>query len=386
VTVSTGARVASAEDVAALAALLATPRAVIVAGPTADADRVGESVLRLASRAGCPVLADPLSGARYRASCGSHRVAAYDLFVGDPEIASRLAPTAIVRVGASPTSAALQRFLHHHDGAPHVVVDGEGRWKDHGAVATSYVCADAATTLRAAAERAEPTATTEWRDAWRRAEEAALGALAELGALAGGSDEGAVLATVAGTLPSGATLFVSSSMPVRDLDAFAHPREEPLRVLGNRGASGIDGIVSTAFGVASQGGGPTVCVLGDVAFFHDQNGLLWSREPDAPVVFVLIDNDGGGIFHRLPIARHEPHFTKYFATPHGLDLRHAADLHGIGVRDAAPDELPSALGEALTAARTALVRVRTDRAANDARQRSAREAVVRVVRAALATR
>jgi 2-succinyl-5-enolpyruvyl-6-hydroxy-3-cyclohexene-1-carboxylate synthase len=222
---------------------------------------------------------------------------------------------------------------------------------------------------------------TGWPDLWRRAEAAARSALA----LSAGDEphEGSVLAAVAGAVPAGGTLFVSSSMPVRDLDGFAPPRAETVRAFSNRGASGIDGIVSTAFGVASTVDGPVVCVLGDVAFFHDQNGLLWAREQDARVVFVLIDNDGGGIFHMLPVREHEPHFTPYFATPHGMDLKHAAALHGIAFEDVAVTDLGEALTRALEAGETRILRVRTERSANQGRHAAVAAAVVAKVRSAL---
>ena len=193
------------------------------------------------------------------------------------------------------------------------------------------------------------------------------------------------MAAVVAGVTDGTTLFVSNSMPVRDLDAYGGGGK-PLHVYGNRGASGIDGIVSTAFGIASQRRTPTVCVLGDIAFFHDQNGLLWSREDDSAVVFVLVDNDGGGIFHMLPIAEHEPHFSEYFATPHGLDLRHTADLHGVDFHEASVAELGDAVTEALSQGRTAVLRVRTDRSANRTRHLEVQEAVARSAREALAGR
>ena len=192
-----------------------------------------------------------------------------------------------------------------------------------------------------------------------------------------------MLATVSAAVPEGANLFVSSSMPIRDLDAFGVPRDETVRVFGNRGASGIDGIASTAFGVAAATGRPTVCVIGDVALFHDLNGLLWSREPDAPVVFVLIDNDGGGIFHTLPIAEHESAFTKYFATPHGLDFRHVAEMHDIAFSDREIDGLGTALTGALESGRTCILRIRTDRKTNARRHGEVSDAVTEAVRKAL---
>jgi 2-succinyl-5-enolpyruvyl-6-hydroxy-3-cyclohexene-1-carboxylate synthase len=168
------------------------------------------------------------------------------------------------------------------------------------------------------------------------------------------------------------------------LDALTLPREEGLEVLANRGASGIDGIVSTAFGIASQRTGATVCVIGDVAFFHDQNGLLWSREADAAVVFVLVDNDGGGLFQSLPIAAHEPHFTRFFVTPHGLDFRHAADLHGLSVTDVPILELGDALDEAVRKGKTTIVRVRSERVASHAKREQLVKGVSEKVREALA--
>lgn len=381
VEIATAWRRAADEELEALVDTLDSPRGVIVAGPTSEPERSGCAVLDLAGSTGFPVLADPLSGARYGPAGGAHRVAAYDLFLADPEVASRLEPSLIVRVGASPTSASLQRWLQRHDGVTHVVVDDGRRWKDHGATATRYVRADAASTLTELSRRSRSASADEWCEAWRAAESSALSVLA---ADDGESHEGDVFPAILTALPSGAGLFVSSSMPVRDLDTFGHPREERLDVWGNRGASGIDGIVSTAFGIASQCASPTVCVIGDVAFFHDQNGLLWSRERDAPVVFVLVDNDGGGIFHMLPIAEHEPHFTEYFATPHGLDLSRAAELHGIVVRETTLSDLERAVREAVSTGTTALVRVRTDRKRSQARREEIRESVGRSVQQALA--
>jgi len=281
----------------------------------------------------------------------------------------------VLRLGASPTSAALQRWLFHHNGVDHVVVDDGGRWKDHGATATRYVVTDTGDFLHRAAglwadpsdpahalERAEPG----WADRWHRAETAAREALEGHECL-----EGAIAGHVIATLPAGASLFVSSSMPIRDVDAFGHPREGALSVVANRGASGIDGVVSSAFGVASQRDGPTVCLIGDLAFFHDRNGLLWSREADAVVVFVLVDNDGGGIFHMLPIAEHEPEFTRLFATPHGVEPGPVARGHGIPCEQVEVDGLAAALERAVEVGETAIIRVCTDRAAN----RRGREAV-----------
>ena len=380
VQIDSGLRQVSPETLDALLGALDTPRGVIVAGPSSDPVRSGRAALLLAAATGFPLLADPLSGARFAPSLGAHVVAGYDLLLRAPEACAALEPSLVLRVGASPTSTALLGWLLHNADARHIVIDGGGRWKDHGATATEYVQADAAHTLAALAERAGPSASEDWRELWQSAESAVRAALQ---AAQGEPHEGDVLATVSAAVPEGASLFVSSSMPVRDLDAFGLPRDEMVRVFANRGASGIDGIVSTAFGVAAATSGPTVCVIGDVAFFHDQNGLLWSREPDARVVFVLIDNDGGGIFHMLPIAEYEPAFTKYFATPHGLDFRHVAEMHDIVFSDSEIGGLDSALGVALESGRTSIVRVRTNRDTNTRRHSEVSDAVTAAVQKAL---
>lgn len=373
------------DEVDALVGSLDTRRGVIIAGPSEGAGTLGPAVMRLASVTGFPLLADPLSGARYGASDGGHAVAAYDLFLRDEEVRATLEPTVIIRVGASPTSAALQRWIFQHNGVENVVVDAGGRWKDHGATATRYIAADPVDTLRRAAARwteaagdGPERADLAWSELWHRADEAARGALD-----GHACPEGAVAEAVVASLPAGGRLFVSSSMPVRDIDAFAHPREGRVEVFANRGASGIDGVISTSFGVASHADGPTVCLIGDLAFFHDRNGLLWSREADAPVIFVLVDNDGGGIFHMLPVAEHEPDFTRYFATPHGIEPGPVADAHGIACSDVELVDLRTSLADALSAGETAILRVRTDRAENRRARAEVEEAVPRSVRAAL---
>ena len=160
-------------------------------------------------------------------------------------------------------------------------------------------------------------------------------------------------------------------MPVRDVDAYGPPGARDLQVLGNRGASGIDGIVSSVLGCAGGGAGPVAGLIGDIAFYHDMNGLLASRDRELNVVFVLVDNDGGGIFHMLPIREFEPVFTPYFATPHGLDFRHAARLYGLPFADVAtPAELEEAVAAAVGRAGTEVIRVRTDREPEPAEPRT----------------
>jgi 2-succinyl-5-enolpyruvyl-6-hydroxy-3-cyclohexene-1-carboxylate synthase len=154
-------------------------------------------------------------------------------------------------------------------------------------------------------------------------------------------------------------------MPVRDVETFFPVRDDPPRVLSNRGANGIDGTVSTAFGVAAAARGPVVLLTGDVALAHDIGGLLAARRLGLSVTIVLLDNDGGGIFNFLPVAREGADFEEHVATPHGLDFAHAAALYGCGFEDATgPEGFRAALDRAIAGPGTTILRVRTEREAN----------------------
>ena len=353
---------ASAREIESLAALLRSAGpGLIVAGPSNEPGRAGPAAVGLAAASGFPLLADPLSGARYGPRRGALVLGRYDLFLRDPALRGALRPRVILRVGASPTSSALHRFLEESHESRQIVIDAGHRWKDHLAVAGDYARADPAHLLDALSAALPRVVSDDWRRRWERLErrtEEIVSRMLKEPVLS----EPSVLAGVARAVPEGGSLFVSSSMPVRDLDAFAAPREEPLRVAANRGASGIDGIVSTAFGMAAGRRRPVVAVLGDIALHHDTNGLLAARRHDLEVIFVVLHNDGGGIFHHLPIRAHEPEFTSFFATPHGLDFRHAAALHSLPYRRVSESgELDAAIRERLAEGGSAIIEVRTDR-------------------------
>jgi 2-succinyl-5-enolpyruvyl-6-hydroxy-3-cyclohexene-1-carboxylate synthase len=256
--------VPSADAVARVAEICAAGRGLVVAGPSTDPARIGPAVLRFAERAGFPVLADPLSGARFGPDHGALRIAVYDLLLRAPAARTALAPEVIVRVGSSPTSAVLQDWLVEQNGTPYAVADAGLRWKDHGATATEYLAGDPVATLEllgdALEEGLRPDGRREvgWAGLWRAVDGAVRGVLAEADEDSEPTHEGALWPRLARALPE-AVVFVSSSMPVRDLDVFGVPEERAWTVFGNRGASGIDGIVSTAFGVAAGPGRPTSC-------------------------------------------------------------------------------------------------------------------------------
>ena len=351
--------------------LAASRRPLLIAGPNVDPVALGPATIRFAEALEVPVLADPLSGARYGRRHGEHVCASYDLFLREPGVRTVLAPDLVLRVGRTPTSTALAEYLEEASPDAHMVIDPSYRWKDHLAVATDVFRGDSVDALeRLADEGQRGERDPAWHALWTRFEHAVRAALERPLAATGPSTrfEGIVAREVVRAIPAGGTLFVSGSMPIRDVDAFGGTRTQPLRVLGNRGASGIDGIMSTALGVAAGSGATVVALLGDLALLHDANGLLATREPDARVVFVVVNNDGGGIFHFLPVREHEPHFTPLFATPHGVEPERIGALFGLPWERVDIEDLSRQVQRGVAGGESRLLEVKTDREINRQRR------------------
>jgi len=302
-------------------------RGIIVTGPVPDPEVVGPAVRDLSAATGFPLLADPLSGGRYGPSGGARVITGYDLFLRSPAVRRALAPDLILRVGASPTSAPLLGFLEESGAARQVIADQGFRWKDHLGTGQRYLRASPGALLSRLVDSMAPRTEGSWGALWRQLEERTFSVVAEWE-----EDillEGEILSALAERVPDGGSLLVASSMPIRDLDAFGASRSGDLSVYANRGTSGIDGLVSTTLGVAAVSPGLTVGALGDLAFLHDMNGLLAMKKTGISAGFVVVNNDGGGIFETLPVRTFEPAYTKLFATPHGLDLERVAELYEI---------------------------------------------------------
>jgi len=334
-------------------------RGVVIAGRNERGGAVGAAAARFAQRAGYPLFADPLSGARH----GATAIATYDLLLRSDAVTAATPPELVLRVGDLPTSKALRRWLCGLGDVEQIVLDPEAAWQDPDAVARTVIAADPAATLDAWGPPAAPDLS--WLERWQGADSSVAAAIdAELDD-AGGLNEPLVARRLGERLAPDTTLVVASSMPIRDVEEFFPTGRELPRVLANRGANGIDGTVSTAFGVAAAGYGSTVLLIGDVALAHDLGGLLAARRLDLALTIVLINNDGGGIFSFLPVASQVDAFEEHVATPHGLDFAHAAALYGCGyvpVADTAA--LDAALDSSIRDRGTTIIEVRTDRGAN----------------------
>jgi 2-succinyl-5-enolpyruvyl-6-hydroxy-3-cyclohexene-1-carboxylate synthase len=344
------------------------PPAVLVAGRHAPGSDGSARLAEYAERLNVPLLADPLSGAR----AGKAAIAHYDLLLRDETFTATHRPELVLRVGDLPTSKPLRAWLAGLD-ARQIAFDPDLAWQDPDGVVARRVqlSYDQAIGLLGHPGRAPGPAG--WLDSWRTADAGVARTVAAV--LGDDLSEPLVAAKLAESLPRDATLFVASSMPIRDVEEFFPAREHPPRVLSNRGANGIDGTVSAAFGAAAVADGPVVLLIGDVALAHDIGGLLAARRLGLPLTIVLLNNDGGGIFHFLPVARERDAFEEHVATPHGLEFAHAAALYGCGYeRVGSVAALGAALRAGLTGPGTTIIEVRTDRAENLALHRRVAEA------------
>jgi len=363
-----------------------TERGLVVCG---DGDYDPEPLLDLAREAGWPVLAEPSSNARH----GPNALSAYQYLLADAAFMAAHRPDAIVSAGR-PGLARGQTALLRAGAARHVVIaQGPGRWSDPARTATE-VAGGVRLTGRPAGARARSAARRAgasggWLAEWARADRAARAAVDALLDADDRLSEPRLARDLAAGLPAGAMLWVASSLPVRDLDRHMRPRSG-LRVLASRGASGIDGMISSATGAAlahqAAGGGPAAALLGDLALIHDAPGLLAGRrEPRPDLLLIVVNNDGGGIFSLLEQAAFPGPFERVFGTPHGADVAGLAAAAGVPYQRAGTAGDLTALIAGLAGGAghgLRLAEVRTDRTA----QAALRGALAEAAGAALASR
>jgi 2-succinyl-5-enolpyruvyl-6-hydroxy-3-cyclohexene-1-carboxylate synthase len=377
-----------AETIDAVAELVRRhPRGVIACGPL-DADtELAAAVARLGRAAGWPILADPTSQLRRGAHVADAPViATSDLFLREEAFAARRKPDVILRIGATPTSKALRSWTLRHAPEHLLLVDPDGAWNDPCHLASQVLRVDPAALCAAVCDGlAEGDAAP--RGAWladfaaadRRTSAAVERCLAEEESLL----EPRAVRELDKALPDGSLLYVSNSLPVRDLDAFLPASTRPLRVLSNRGANGIDGMVSSALGAAAADCGRVVLLTGDLAFAHDLGGLLAARRHGLRATIVLLNNDGGGIFSFLPIAAYGDavRFEENFRMPLGVDFAPAAQSFGVHfTRAVSWEHFRAAVKESASAASTSVIEVPVDRDRSVAHRRE----IQRAVREALA--
>jgi 2-succinyl-5-enolpyruvyl-6-hydroxy-3-cyclohexene-1-carboxylate synthase len=328
------------------------------------------AVLELGERLGWPMAAEPMSGLR-----AAETLTAGQFLMSNERFVRAHMPDVVVQFGAAPTSRAALAFVR--DVPRLVIVDPDEVIADPHRRATRRFVVAAGAIAHEAARRLGTRADDEWLDEWRDADERARRAVDTMIDTWDEPYEGRIARDVAAFAPEDSVLVVGSSMPVRDLDAYMAPRTG-LRVIANRGASGIDGFVSTVLGVAATGA-PTTALLGDLTLLHDIGSLVWSAGRGHDVVLVVANNNGGVIFSFLE-QRELTEFEELFATPHGLDLRALCLAAGAGhTRVERAGDLVPAIGQARSAGGVHVIEVVVDAQLNVRRHAEAHTAVAKAL-------
>lgn len=360
-------------------------RGLVVAGrlhtrPQADAVR------RLASELGWPLLPDVCSQLRFSGASsadwhtdgvagGGVMASRYDLALASEAFRASHAPDAVLYFGGAAVSKRLNAWLADVRPALFAVVRESPDRMDPGHCVTEYIETGIAPFCRSVMDylKTSPgpdeetdnrgTDTRDWTASWAAASDAVARAMNEH--MPGDLSEPAAARLLSRHTPDEAALMLASSMPIRDMDMFGDTDGGAPFVAANRGASGIDGAVATAVGLAYGRRAPVVLVVGDLGLLHDLNSLALAASAPEPVVIVAINNHGGGIFSFLPVARCGEAFEPMFGTPHPYCFEQAARMFGLGydhVHDM--DTLSEAYASALSSGESRIIEITTDRAEN----------------------
>lgn len=362
-------------DLSELKQVLAqTSRGAIVVGPRERGDDLADAIHALGRSLGFPVIAEAASNARFGFD---EAIWAFDALVRSAPFAERLRPEVVLRFGGGLTLKQPQAWLDASRARIFAFSDDGQQFDPHHRVDTFY-SGDVLGMVKALT-LPQPRRPGELVELMQSAQHRVRAALERSPARL---EEPLIAGAVCQALPPGSNLVVSSSMPIRDVDAFAVPGRARVRVFSNRGVNGIDGVVSTAAGVAASTQRPTVLLIGDVAALHDLSGWLIAQSCGASLVVVVVNNDGGGIFSFLPVAERTPHFERFFGTPTGVDFAHVAALAKASLhRPGDLAELSRTLHVALERGGLHLVELRTDRKANVEAHRALNAALVAAVEA-----
>lgn len=354
------ADVATALERKKLSLALRAERGLIIAGNGIDQPRF---ILDLAAKLNWPVIADPRSNCRVapESSHGAAVVTCADVMMRHQPTAESLKPTVVIRIGDPPVSKVVNQWLARC-GAEQIAVTQQPTLIDPDKIVTTHMVGSFNELFMEMSRGTQARPESEWISEWKQCERNARTALDLQFLKSNQLTEPQCAVTVSESLEPGSNLVVSSSMPVRDLEWFA-PARDGVRVFSNRGVNGIDGVVSTAVGVALSSKAPTALLIGDIAMLHDSNGLLNLIRRDVQMKIIVVDNEGGGIFSFLPQAESldGAQFEQLFGTPHSVDFESLAKAHGIPFAWATTtDELRRELGNA----GTSIIGVRTDRKVN----------------------
>lgn len=338
-------------------------RGVIVCGPQTDVG-LAENLVALSEKLQIPILADPTSQLRAGKHAKQNVIANYDAIFRVESVRKILKPDYIIRFGAMPISKSYLFYLQTHETVPQMVVENSETMREPTNHPTDYVFADSSILCEQLITQLTANRFDDnWLATWQANELIATNELAKIS----GEEltEGEVISQVISALPDESALFIANSMPVRDLDTYFMPIDKTLRIHANRGVSGIDGVTSSALGIAATSKVKPTLIIGDLSFYHDLNGLLIAKQYQLNLTIVLINNDGGGIFSFLPQAQEAKHFDALFGTAHGLAFSKVVDMYG-GTYESVNEveALQTALKKSHETAGLSVIEIQTNREEN----------------------
>lgn len=300
-------------------------RGLIVCGPQTD-ENLAEQIVKLATEWQIPVVADPLSQVRSRIDGENVIIDGYDAIFKNEKIRTDLKPDYIIRFGAMPVSKSYLFFVNQHKDILKFVVENDSEAREPTNQQTKFIFANGASFCHQLREVSkEKVKSSSWLLDWQRKNDIVKKHVNNISSEV--LTEGETVHHVLQHIPQLSRLFIGNSMAVRDLDTFFTVNNKQLFIHANRGVSGIDGVVSTALGVAAATDRHVTLIIGDLAFYHDLNGLLAATHYDINLTIVLINNGGGGIFSFLPQAKERKHFENLFGTPLQIDFKHSVKMY-----------------------------------------------------------
>jgi 2-succinyl-5-enolpyruvyl-6-hydroxy-3-cyclohexene-1-carboxylate synthase len=357
-------------------------RGLILSGPR-HAWKVSGKIADLARVTGWPMVADVLSQDRFSAQTETGTCALYDLFLDGEPSGGLSGPDLVLHFGGLPTSKRLQQYLARHRGVEYIKIQDHTRCIDPDRLETERIAGDIDRIAGRLGDAIGNTTGGAWARSFSKLERAS-GRYLQHYFRDGRLGEPATAYFTGVWLDNNDALFLSNSMPVRDADSFMPARTGQIPVGANRGASGIDGVIASACGFAAGCRRRTTLLIGDLAFLHDLGSLALAASAEYPVLIVVFNNNGGGIFSFLPISGYPDVFEKYFGTPHGLEFRPAAEMFGLPWYSATSvDEYKTAYTDAVAGCSSAVIEIRTNRGDNRQDHDSLREGLSSILSSGL---
>lgn len=359
-----GKKSLSSDQIDKLVAKIATKsRGVIVCGPQVD-ESLAANIVALSEKLHAPILADPTSQLRAGNHALKNVIANYDAIFRVESLRESLKPDYIIRFGAMPISKSYLFYLQTHEAALQIVVENSEDIREPTNHPTDYIFADSNLLCEQLVEGINKSAAdNDWLQSWQAKDRIAQNEITKTTAKK--LTEGEVVTQVLQSIPESSDLFIANSMPVRDLDTYFMPTDKQITIHANRGVSGIDGVTSTALGIAAMTQVKLTLIIGDLSFYHDLNSLLIAKQYNLNITIVLINNDGGGIFSFLPQSQEAKHFESLFGTAHGLEFSQAIEMYG-GKYELVNQvsELQQALKESYQTVGLSVIEIQTDREEN----------------------